>query len=225
MRFTKERSQNVKNTHQAIAVEGYPFIGFFAFLTLLFGVLEWYCLTTILLGLTLFSVYFFRNPERRVPEGEKLVVAPADGKVIFADTVTENRYFDGAEVFKISIFMNVFNVHVNRAPVSGKVVEQFYNRGQFLNASLDKASLQNEQAGMLVEMNSGCRILCVQIAGLIARRIVTYPVVGDMIERGCRYGLIRFGSRVDLYLPVDTDIRVTLGDRTVGGETVMGVLS
>jgi len=216
---------NLKNTHQAIAVEGYPFIGFFAFLTLLFGVFEWYCLTTILLGLTLFSVYFFRNPERHVPEGEQLVVAPADGKVIFADTVTEDRYFGGAEVFKISIFMNVFNVHVNRAPVSGQVVEQFYNRGQFLNASLDKASLQNEQAGMLVERDSGCRILCVQIAGLIARRIVTYPVVGDTLERGCRYGLIRFGSRVDLYLPVDTDIRVTLGDRTVGGETVMGVLA
>ncbi len=215
----------MKNKHQAIAVEGYPFIGFFAFLTLLFGVLDWTLLALPLLALTLFSIYFFRNPERHIPEGEQLIVAPADGKVIFAGKVTEERYFGGAEVFKISIFMNVFNVHVNRAPLSGKVVEQFYNRGQFLNASLDKASLQNEQAGMLMETTDGQRILCVQIAGLIARRIVTYPVVDDMLERGCRYGLIRFGSRVDLYLPVETDIRVMLGDHTVGGETVMGVLS
>jgi len=177
----KETKPNLKNKHQAIAVEGYPFIGFFAFLTLLFGVLNWSLLTLLLLALTLFSVYFFRNPERHVPQGEQLVVAPADGKVIFADRVQEDRYFGGEDVFKISIFMNVFNVHVNRAPVSGKVVDQFYNRGQFLNASLDKASLQNEQAGMLIEMADGCRLLCVQIAGLIARRIVTYPATGDMM--------------------------------------------
>jgi phosphatidylserine decarboxylase len=211
--------------HQPVAVEGYPFIGFFAFLTLLCAILGWTCLTLQTLALTLFSIYFFRNPERYPPEGENVIVAPADGKVIFVGKVKEERFFAGVEVLKISIFMNVFNVHVNRAPLSGRVVDQFYNRGRFFNASLDKACLQNEQAGMLLELVDGRRILCVQIAGLIARRIVTYPTIGDSVERGSRYGLIRFGSRVDLYLPADTEIRVSLGDCTIGGETVMGVLS
>ena len=141
----------MKNNHQPVAVEGYPFIGFFAFLTLLFAVLGWVCLTVLGLILTLFCLYFFRNPERHPPAGDDLVVAPADGKVVFAGMVSEPRYFPGEEVFKVSIFMNVFNVHVNRVPFTGRVVDQFYRRGQFLNASLDKASEQNEQAGMLIE--------------------------------------------------------------------------
>jgi phosphatidylserine decarboxylase len=215
----------MKNQHQPVAVEGYPFIGLFAFLTLLCAVLGWMCLTIQGLALTLFSIYFFRNPERYTPDDPNLVVAPADGKVIFVGKVREERFFEGREVLKVSIFMNVFNVHVNRVPLSGKVVDLFYNRGRFFNASLDKASLQNEQAGMLIEMPDERRILCVQIAGLVARRIVSYPEIGDLIERGSRYGLIRFGSRVDLYLPEDTELKVSIGDRTVGGETVMGVLS
>lgn len=214
----------MKNNHQPVAVEGYPFIGLFAFLTLLCAILGWACLTVQGVALTLFCLYFFRNPERHTPAGDELVVAPADGKVIFAGKVSEPRFFPGEEVFKISIFMNVFNVHINRVPFSGRVVDQFYHRGQFFNASLDKASEQNEQAGMLIETLAGHRMLCVQIAGLIARRIVFYPEVGDDVQRGRRYGLIRFGSRVDLYLPGDTEIKVTLGDRTVGGETVMAVL-
>lgn len=215
----------MKKQHQPVAVEGYPFIGLFAFVTLVFALLDWKCLATIGLALSLFSVYFFRNPERYPPAGEKLVLAPADGKVIFAGKVREERFFEGREVFKISIFMNVFNVHVNRAPLTGKVVDMFYNRGRFFNASLDKASLQNEQAGLLIELPDTRRILCVQIAGLIARRIVSYPELGDMVERGTFYGLIRFGSRVDLYLPEDTEISASLGDRTVAGETVLGTLA
>lgn len=214
----------MKNQHQPIATEGYPFIGLFAFVTLLFAALGWYCLTTIALGLTLFTVYFFRNPERTPPEGENAIVAPADGKIIFVGKVPENRYFNGQEVTKVSIFMNVFNVHVNRVPINCKVVEQFYNKGQFLNASLDKASLENEQSGMLLEVDSGLRILCVQIAGLVARRIVSYPENGDQLQRGQRYGLIRFGSRVDLYFPEGVEVKAKLGEKTVAGESVLGYL-
>jgi len=213
----------VRNQNQPVASEGYPFIAVFAFITLVFALLGWSFLTLLLLGLTLFTVYFFRNPERCVPQEAGAVVAPADGKVIFVGEVMEDRCFQ-ARVVKVSIFMSVFNVHVNRVPCSGKVVDMFYNKGEFFNASLDKASLQNEQAGMLIETDSGQRLLAVQIAGLIARRIVTYPVIGDLLVRGQRYGLIRFGSRVDVYFPPGTDVLAAVGDRTVAGETILGYL-
>jgi phosphatidylserine decarboxylase len=120
--------------------------------------------------------------------------------------------------------MNVFNVHVNWVPINCKVIDQFYNKGRFFNASLDKASFENEQSGMLLETESGVKILCVQIAGLIARRIVTYPETGDSLVRGQRYGLIRFGSRVDLYFPEGVEVDAKLGTKTVAGETVLGTL-
>lgn len=211
----------MRNANQPVAQEGYPFIGLFAFVTLIFALLGWSFLAVVLLALTLFSVYFFRNPERLTPQEEGAVVAPADGEVIFVGEVEEANYFE-VPVKKISIFMNVFNVHVNRVPLGGKVVDMFYRRGQFFNASLDKASEQNEQSGILLEDERGRRILFVQIAGLIARRIVTYPAVGDLLRAGQRYGLIRFGSRVDIYLPTDCDIEVSLGDKTVAGETILG---
>lgn len=214
----------MRNQNKPIATEGYPFIGLFAFVTLVFAMIGWGCLTFLALLLTLFTVYFFRNPERVVPSGDNLVIAPADGKVIFVGDVEEPRYFK-QRVTKVSIFMNVFNVHVNRAPCDGKVVEMYYQKGQFLNASLDKAATCNEQAGILLETDTGSRILFVQIAGLVARRIVTYPVVGDVLKRGMRYGLIRFGSRVDIYFPKGSDVTVTLGEATVAGETVLGTLS
>ncbi len=213
----------MRNANQPVAQEGYPFIGLFAFITLIFALLGWGFFAVVLLALTLFTVYFFRNPDRITPEGEDLVVAPADGEVIFVGEVEEDRYFD-EPVKKISIFMSVFNVHVNRVPLSGKVVEMFYRRGEFFNASLDKASEQNEQAGILMEDAKGRKILFVQIAGLIARRIVTYPVVGDLLKVGQRYGLIRFGSRVDVYLPLSCELEVTLGDKTIAGESVLGRL-
>ena len=213
----------MKNRNTPFAREGYPFIAGFALIVLVFAAFGWWCLTTIFAALTLFTAWFFRNPERVAPAGDQLVIAPADGKVIFVGPVVEPRC--GAEpVTKISIFMNVFNVHVNWVPVSGTVLERFYNPGRFFNAALDKASLENEQAGLLVQTDGGQKVLFVQIAGLIARRIVTYPVVGDRIEYGQRYGLIRFGSRVDVYLPAGSSIRVSLGDCTVAGETVLGVL-
>ncbi len=214
----------MKNQHQPVAVEGYPFIGLFAFVSLFFAAVDWNCLATISFALTLFAIYFFRNPERFSAEADNVIVAPADGKVIFVGKVPEDRYFDGEEVTKVSIFMNVFNVHVNRVPVNSKVIDQFYNQGRFFNASLDKASLENEQSGLLLETDTGLKILCVQIAGLVARRIVSYPETGDVLERGRRYGLIRFGSRVDLYFPKGVDVSVRLGDVTVAGETVLGYL-
>lgn len=214
----------MRNQHTPFASEGYPFIGGAAFVTVVFAILGWGIVTILALALTLFIAWFFRNPERVPPAGEKKVVAPADGRVIFVGKVLEERCFGGREVTKISIFMNVFNVHVNRLPVSGTVLDRFYNPGSFLNAALDKASLENEQAGLVVQTAEGEKVLFVQIAGLIARRIVTYPRIGDRVERGRRYGLIRFGSRVDVYLPAGCAIHACLGDLTVAGETVLGEL-
>jgi phosphatidylserine decarboxylase len=211
------------NNNLPVAREGLPFIFLFAFVTLIFAVLGWRCLTTIGLALSLFTVYFFRDPERYSPKDEGAVIAPADGKIVFCGEVAEDRYFKGP-AFKVSIFMSVFNVHVNRAPCSGKVVDTYYNKGEFLNASLDKASLQNEQAGVWMKTESGHDLLFVQIAGLIARRIVTYAKPGDSLVRNSRYGLIRFGSRVDVYFPTGSDIQVNLGDRTVAGESILGYL-
>ncbi len=214
----------MQNRNQLIAREGYPFIALFGFVTLVFALLGWVVLTLLLLFLTLFTTYFFRNPERVIPVGEDLLIAPADGKVIFVGEVQEDRYFK-ERVTKVSIFMSVFNVHINRVPCDGKVLDMYYNKGGFVNASYDKASESNEQAGILLETPGGSKILFVQIAGLIARRIVTYPVIGDLLQRGVRYGLIRFGSRVDIYLPKTAEVTVTLGEHTVAGETVLGTLS
>jgi phosphatidylserine decarboxylase len=213
----------MKNQHTPFAREGYPFIAGAAFVTLVFALLGWGVLTIACLLLTGFTAWFFRNPERVPPAGEKKVVSPADGKVIFSGEVNEPRCGE-SPVTKISIFMNVFNVHVNRVPVSGTVTDRFYNAGSFLNAALDKASLENEQCGLLVETAEGQKVMFVQIAGLIARRIVTYPEIGDRIERGRRYGLIRFGSRVDVYLPPGSAVGVRLGELTKAGETVLGEL-
>lgn len=213
----------MRNQNQPVAAEGYPFIALFAFVTLILALLGWAILTILSLALTLFCIYFFRNPERHAPPDPDAVVSPADGKVVFVGTVREDRCLKG-EAIKVSIFMSVFNVHVNRVPYSGKVLDIFYNKGEFFNAALDKASLENEQAGILLETEQGRPLLFVQIAGLIARRIVSYPKIGDFLERGRRYGLIRFGSRVDVYLPLDAEVAVRVGDRTVAGESVLGYM-
>lgn len=206
-----------------IAVEGYPFIALFAFITIVFALLKWGIFAFPSLLLTIFTVYFFRDPDRCIPDDELCVVSPADGRVVFCGEVIDERY--GSEpTCKISIFMSVFNVHVNRSPMSGKIVGKFYNRGEFLNAALDKASLENEQCGLIMETTNGSKLLFVQIAGLIARRIITYPKIGDELIRGERYGLIRFGSRVDVYLPANADVLARLGDRVTSGETILGYL-
>lgn len=213
----------MRNQNSPIAVEGYPFILGAAFVTLVLALLSWKIPALLALGVTFFIVYFFRNPQRCTPEGETLVVAPADGVVIYLGNAIEKHL--GEEMLKISIFMSVFNVHINRVPLSGRVLDTFYVRGKFLDVRDEKATFENEQSGMVLETEKGQRMVVVQVAGLIARRIISYPEKGDILRRGSRYGLIRFGSRLDVFLPKDIDLRVAVGDRTVAGETVLGDLS
>jgi phosphatidylserine decarboxylase len=218
----------MRNTHTPIAVEGYPFILGFLTLTVLLALLGLYlhpgflAPAALALLLALFSVFFFRNPERTTPGNENTVVAPADGVVIFSGTVLEPHTSQQME--KISIFMSVFSVHVNRAPISGKVVDSFYTKGKFYDVRDERATFENEQQGLVLEPSPGLRLVVVQVAGLIARRIVCYAKTGDLLTRGRRYGLIRFGSRLDVYLPVGSKIKVAMGETTVAGETVLGIL-
>ena len=212
-----------------IAREGYPYIAYSAGLSALLLLSAWKLSSVVLavpaviaVLLTVFVISFFRNPERTPPGDGKSVVAPADGTVIVVERVTETPL--GIEALKISIFMSVFNVHVNRAPLDGRVVAIDYHQGKFLDARDGRASSENERNGVVLETASGVRIAFVQIAGLIARRIICYPKVGDVLVRGTRYGLIRFGSRVDVYLPADVQPLVKLGDTTVAGETVLARL-
>ncbi len=213
----------MRNENTPIAVEGYPFIGAAAFITLVFALLSWKLLAVAALAATLFIAFFFRNPERVTPEDESAVVAPADGRVIYLGTSREEHLQE--EMVKISIFMSVFNVHVNRVPLSGRVIDTFYRRGKFLDVRDERATFENEQQGLVLEGAGGFKIVVVQVAGLIARRIVCYARKGDMLKRGERYGLIRFGSRLDVYLPKGTDVKVAVGDKTVAGETVLGCVS
>ena len=171
----------------------------------------------------LWVAYFFRDPERSGARGDQLIIAPADGKVVLIQEVDEPAFMGGRSR-RVSIFMNVFNVHVNRYPVSGTVRYVKYNPGKFLNAAVEKSSLENEQMSVGIETPRG-RILVRQIAGLIARRIVTYSKVGEKINQGERMGLIRFGSRVDVFLPTDAKVRVKIGEMTVAGTSVVAELA
>ncbi|MBU5612739.1 phosphatidylserine decarboxylase family protein [Geomonas azotofigens] len=218
----------MRNTNTPVAVEGYPFIAGFAAVAALLALLGqflhfgFFIPAALFLLLALFSIFFFRNPERTTPPGENVVVAPADGEVIFLGKVTEPH--TGAEMEKISIFMSVFSVHVNRAPLTSKVVDSFYNKGKFYDVRDERATFENEQQGLVLESATGLRMVVVQVAGLIARRIICYAKVGDQLTRGRRYGLIRFGSRLDVYLPLGTRIDVAMNQKTVAGETVLGIL-
>jgi len=213
-----------------IAREGIPFVlGAFlctaacGALSLTLGSPILAAVAAALFAVTFWVLWFFRNPERTPPDGDDLVISPADGRVLHAVEVEDHQY-GGGTVVKVSIFMNVFNVHVNRVPVSGVVIKRAYHAGKFLVASLDKTSEENERSALTIEDGAGRRYTLVQIAGLVARRIATYPRGGDRLVQGHRYGLIRFGSRLELYLPQGTDVRVKPGDRTRAGETVIGVL-
>jgi phosphatidylserine decarboxylase len=212
----------MKNYGIPIASEGWPFILPLAAITIVVFLLGWKWPGYTLLVLTLFVLFFFRDPERTVPEGKDAVVSPADGKVIVIKDIYEPDYLK-QDVKQISIFLSVFNVHVNRAPVGGNVEVVKYNPGKFHVASVDKASLDNEQTAMVIT-NGTRKVLVKQIAGLIARRIVCYAKPGDAIKPGERYGLIRFGSRVDIFLPKNAEIKVKLGDRVTGAKDVIGVL-
>lgn len=202
-----------------IVKEGMPYIIIAAFVTMVFAVLEWELLAFVMLALTLFIGHFFRDPERVPPEDVDAVVSPADGKI--CKITREADPITGEERQVICVFMNVFNVHVNRVPVSGKVDVIRYIPGKFFNASLDKASKDNERCALSIVGKGNQRFTMVQIAGLVARRIVCWAEVGDKFKRGERFGLIKFGSRVDLYVPDGYVPLVHMGQTVVAGETAL----
>ena len=181
------------------------------------------CLKTGVLALlvTLFITWFFRDPERIIPQDGDVLVSPADGKVIVVEQVAQSEYLD-EPCQKVSIFMNVFNVHVNRIPFSGTIEKVQYHPGKFVNASFDKASVHNERNALVIKTDDGRRYVCVQIAGLIARRIVNCVKNNEQVHKGDRYGMIQFGSRLDLYLPMDFEICVAPGDKTSAGSSIIG---
>ncbi|HWG97530.1 MAG TPA: phosphatidylserine decarboxylase family protein [Nitrospira sp.] len=205
------------------AKEGIPFIAVPGSVTLLTAVLGWPVVACVGAIATLFSAWFFRNPARVVPQGPKLVVAPGDGKVIAIEEEFEPRYLKERSV-RLTIFLNVFDVHINRMPCDGVIEDVQYQPGLFLVASKPEATLRNEQNTMMIKTHEGIKVLCVQVAGLIARRIVCWISPRDRAIRGERYGLIRFGSRMDTFLPMGTILRVAVGERVKGGETILGEL-
>ena len=206
-----------------MAREGYPFIVFTAFATLIFALLEYEVIAAILLFLTGFIVYFFRDPARIMPEAEDGVVSPADGKIILVEKIFDDRFVH-EHVYKVSIFMSIFDVHVNRLPFAGEVEKIQYVSGSFYAANTDQGGLANEQCAVILSTAKDFRYAVVQVAGLVARRIVCWAEKGDKIERGGRFGLIRFGSRVDMYLPQQMQLEVRSGQRVRAGETVIGYI-
>jgi phosphatidylserine decarboxylase len=205
---------------------GWPFI----FLFILVSAAISYFWTLFLLPgtfLSLWCVYFFRNPKRITPITDHLVISPADGRILSTGVapVPDDLDLPAGEWRRISIFMNVFDVHVNRSPVAGKVLATAYHEGAFLNASFDKASEQNERQNMVLEMASGQQVGVVQIAGLVARRILLEAAVGDHLNVGQQYGIIRFGSRVDVWLPAATPVQVLVGQTAIAGESILADLS
>jgi len=211
------------NRRFPVAKEGWVFILPLATITLILGSLKFTALAGFFSLLTFFVIYFFRDPERAIPAGEKVILSPADGKVIQFEPCLEERFLKGPAI-KMSVFMSLFSVHVNRIPLSGRIVDSSYFPGKFFSANLDKASSANEQNALLIETADGVRLLVVQIAGLIARRIVCWVRKGDAVVRGQRFGLIRFGSRLDIYLPQNTRPLVQPGQKAFGGQTILGNL-
>jgi len=204
-----------------IVKEAIPFVAVFAFLTLLAAASRFGSLFWVLLVATLCVTAFFRNPHRSMPEDPKAIVCPADGKILDVETIPSAGLIP-APSRKISIFMSPFNVHVNRAPASGTVKRKAHRPGKFYVASLPKASSENERMELLIETPDGFSLGIVQIAGRLARRIVCYPGEGEPVEKGKRFGMIRFGSRVELFLPQEVFVSVRPGQNVKGGETVMG---
>jgi len=206
--------------------EGWRFVAIAAVITVILYWLGLDILGLLALVVTLWCAYFFRDPERVTPLRAALVISPADGRISAIETVVPPPELDlpREPVTRISVFMNVFDVHINRSPVDGRIIHIAYVPGKFLSADLDKASEENERRALVITTAGGAEIGVVQIAGLIARRIVTFSKEGDSVGIGERFGLIRFGSRVDLYLPPEHGALVAVGQRAVGGETVMADL-
>jgi len=203
-----------------IARAGLPLIYAGAFVTAVFALLDLALVAIVCLLATLFTCYFFRDPDRLVPSQHGTVVSPADGKVIANKLVDSNPHIEGQRRV-VSIFMSVFNVHVNRVPEDGTVTQTAYHPGKFFAANLDKASLENEHNAITIQTAEGRSICFVQIAGLVARRIICQLQKGDTVARGQRFGMICFGSRLDIYLPPDTQTEVAVGDRVSAGTSVI----
>ena len=208
--------------HPIIAREGWPFIAIAIIAAALLAWL-WWPLGVLGALVALFVLQFFRDPPRAIPATPGVVLSPADGRVVAVET-TRDPYLD-RDALKISVFMNVFNVHSNRSPVDGDVRAIWYHRGSFLNAALDKASLENERNALHLRTASDADVTCVQVAGLVARRILCYAKPGDHLTRGARYGFIRFGSRVDVYLPAAARPRASVGDVVHATTTILADLA
>jgi len=207
--------------HPFLAKEGWPFIAGSFFLAVVASFAGFWSLP--LWVIFIFCVQFFRDPARVIAGGPESVLAPADGRVVVVEEA-DDPYLK-RRALKISVFMNVFNVHSNRSPIKSRVLQKWYQPGSFLNAALDKASLENERCALHLKTDDGRDITCVQIAGLVARRILNYVDSGSTLEAGTRYGFIRFGSRVDLYLPLDSKVKVVIGDKVSASSRVLAELS
>ncbi len=207
-----------------VARAGYPLIFASAFTTAVFALLGLTVLALTGLAATFCICGFFRDPDRLIPNNSSAVVSPADGKIIVADKVDNSTFFEGP-CMKISIFMSVFNAHVNRIPHEGNVKKISYFPGKFFSANLDKASKHNEHNAVFLETEDGKKICVVQIAGLIARRIICRVQAGDTVARGQRFGMICFGSRLDVYLPINSKLNVGVGDKVKAGTSVLGHLT
>ncbi len=209
--------------HPLIAREGWPFVaGSVALALLVSAMAGWGWSLPFWLGAA-FVLQFFRDPPREVPEDPRAVVSPADGRIVAVENARDPWL--ERDALKVSVFMNVFNVHSNRAPVDGEVRQRWYHPGAFVNAALDKASTENERNALWLRTPDGQDVTCVQIAGLIARRILCDVNAGAMLERGQRFGFIRFGSRVDVYLPLDAEVNAALGEKVYAAESVLARLA
>ena len=207
--------------HPILAKEGWPFIAGSLVLAVAASFAGLWSLPMWVIFI--FCLQFFRDPARVVPGGPKSVLAPADGRIVVVEEA-DDPYLK-RRALKVSVFMNVFNVHSNRSPIKCRVRQKWYQPGSFLNAALDKASLENERCALHLATDDGRDITCVQIAGLVARRILNYVDSGSALEAGQRYGFIRFGSRVDLYLPLDSKVKVVIGDKVSATSTVLAELA
>jgi phosphatidylserine decarboxylase len=206
-----------------IAKEGYPFIGSAVFITLILAILGYEGLTVIFLLISFFILFFFRDPERFTPQVSNVLISPADGKIIVIEKIFDDKYFH-EYVHKISIFMNIFNVHVNRIPQSGTVERIIHSPGTFYSADSERGGLRNENCATIIACETGRKFAVVQVAGLIARRIVCWLEPEDTVFQGDRFGLIRFGSRLDLYVPGSIEISVEKGQIVQAGETILAHL-
>ena len=208
--------------HPIIAREGWPFLAVALAVALALSLASWWVLAVFAWVAFAFILQFFRDPPREAPAQPNAVLSPADGRIVRVGNARD-PYLD-RDALLISVFMNVFNVHSNRSPVDGNVVQSWYHPGKFVNAALDKASVDNERNALALATASGAKVTCVQVAGLIARRILCYAKAGDRLARGQRYGFIRFGSRVDLYLPADAVPRASVGDKVYATRSIVAEL-